>query len=423
MSWRQPEFSRLKQKNTNTMKKLIVFLSFIFALSSVSAQVGHTSAGNYLIAFDRTIGQSVSVGLTAADYHVSNEVGTTGTDTVSYKDLEGVAYGDITTWIGTLSATTYNSIYVGVECDSNTASKLSTAQLYSLIAKLKSGSQGTVAAGDSVTNADTVGGTLIGDTGESWVTNEHEGKYVHIYGGTGSSQIAKIKTNSDTVLHIYGSWQTDPDATSDFRIIDSLEIHLLGHNDKDGVTAAGQAWKLFHPGTAYPMWIGWVSGDVFPYNGGLATAGKSDSIIDTNHNAYDYSSSFSSGGLTGYYVYTTSGTGAGQYRKITGNNSDTIFVASDWTTIPSTDTYYQITTSTYGIYMDQIVPLMNRTLFWDVDDATTLENWRRLTNWGKVRHGRWFPFEDSGSYAPPQDHNYIDELKEQGLLVFKYSLL
>ena len=69
-----------------------------------------------------------------------------------------------------------------------------------------------------VTDADIFSSTTIGDTGESWTTDEHKGKIVEIYGGTGSGQFREISSNTGTTLTVSSNWSVTPDATSDFRV-------------------------------------------------------------------------------------------------------------------------------------------------------------------------------------------------------------
>jgi len=76
-------------------------------------------------------------------------------------------------------------------------------------------------------NSGNINGTssTISDDDKSWTDDEWIGHYVRITGGTGSGQCRRIIDNDATILTISPDWDTIPDNTSVYDIIDSaIEI-------------------------------------------------------------------------------------------------------------------------------------------------------------------------------------------------------
>ncbi len=70
----------------------------------------------------------------------------------------------------------------------------------------------------TVSDATTVSSTTIGDSGESWTTNEFSGMIVMLSGGTGSGQSRRIISNTATTLTVTPAFSPGPDTTTDFEI-------------------------------------------------------------------------------------------------------------------------------------------------------------------------------------------------------------
>ena len=112
--------------------------------------------------------------------------------------------------------------------NSNTMIKISGDTYYEMVTlsgKALSGDysitiKGTVSTDDSATDATTYTVNTIGDTGLAMTTDEHVFKTTRITGGTGEGQRRIIKSNTATVLTIYGDFAITPDATSDFVVED-----------------------------------------------------------------------------------------------------------------------------------------------------------------------------------------------------------
>jgi len=70
---------------------------------------------------------------------------------------------------------------------------------------------------DSGTATSSTNTTLI-DTSKVWLTNQYQGNYVTITGGTGSGQVKKIVSNDSDTLTIDSAWAVNPDGTSTYKI-------------------------------------------------------------------------------------------------------------------------------------------------------------------------------------------------------------
>lgn len=61
--------------------------------------------------------------------------------------------------------------------------------------------------------------TTLVDSGQSWTTNAYADMYVWIHSGTGSGQMRQISSNNSTSVTVGSAWSTNPDSTSQYRII------------------------------------------------------------------------------------------------------------------------------------------------------------------------------------------------------------
>jgi len=71
---------------------------------------------------------------------------------------------------------------------------------------------------DSGTADAGAGNDELDDATKSWTADAYINEYVWIYSGTGSGQIRKITDNTTTKLTVESDWDTNPDATSLYRI-------------------------------------------------------------------------------------------------------------------------------------------------------------------------------------------------------------
>ena len=69
----------------------------------------------------------------------------------------------------------------------------------------------------------TAGAALaLTDSSKSWTVNGYTNKVLKITGGTGSGRVRNISANSSTVLVVDTEWNTNPDNTSTYSIIDGF---------------------------------------------------------------------------------------------------------------------------------------------------------------------------------------------------------
>lgn len=75
------------------------------------------------------------------------------------------------------------------------------------------------------------GNTTLTDSTKSWSTDQHLGRVVKITGGTGSGQSKRISANTATQLTVESAWSTNPDATSQYKILYDLHAAILDQTD------------------------------------------------------------------------------------------------------------------------------------------------------------------------------------------------
>lgn len=136
--------------------------------------------------------------------------------------------------------------------------------------------------------------TTLQDTTKTWVVNEHAGRYVRIYSGTGEGQLTLISSNTVNTL-TFATVSTAPTNTSRYMI--------TGY-DAGAVTAAA------------------------------TTAGVSTLT--------DSSKSWAANRWNNLAVEIVAGTGVGQERVITGTTATQLTVSPMWTTIPDSTSRYVI---------------------------------------------------------------------------------
>lgn len=82
---------------------------------------------------------------------------------------------------------------------------------------------------DSGTSTGSNTSTTLNDTGQSWTTDEWDGKVLIITAGTGVGQYREITSNTATAITV-GTWTTTPDATSEYTIADECWLYFYFGN-------------------------------------------------------------------------------------------------------------------------------------------------------------------------------------------------
>lgn len=329
---------------------------------------------------------------------------TTSTNTNTLKDLYGVVTGDIDTWIGTLSATTYDDIAIFVDTTAGAAAtaKLTNAQVYALRAKLKAANQGTLLV--TADNCDLVDTNKIGKTGLTWTTNAYVGHYAWIYGGTGSGQIGKIASNTATYLLIEGTWTTTPDASSDLKILDTdLALQQLGYGTPFTIASrtdgcAKMAWDYCYPGITAPLIVNVLSSSKFGTGFTATSMGAAAANLVGGFTGYDYS---------GMWVFAITGTaGKGAYGKISSNTDDALTLAENW--YPTTPT---VTLDCLIVSNQDLVNANLNAYYYAlkhlnsvVEGSTKFNNWIRMIDYKGTLNTEMDAFTGQ---SPKQDLDYL----------------
>jgi len=197
-------------------------------------------------------------------YNSSNEQSLVGAMTAMLKytdvtlyNLNAVTTGDITTWIGTLSAV-YDIILINHTVTTAGTGVLSVAQVLALDAKCLR----TVL--DTGTASSASSGATLTESGAGWVVNAYVGMYVKTTGGTGPNQVREILSNSSTVLSLASAWTVPISTDTTFAICATrgdftYTVDATRGSNKRGITA----WEheTLYPNTEPPLIVWTLSGD------------------------------------------------------------------------------------------------------------------------------------------------------------------
>ena len=113
--------------------------------------------------------------------------------------------------LGTLMA---NATVGGIHARFN----INTAPAEILAAVFEDGAAAELALADEGTATAPFNNTTLSDSSKSWTAGRWAGYYVSIVQGTGQGQTLEITGNSGTQLNLNGTWDTTPDATSEYVI-------------------------------------------------------------------------------------------------------------------------------------------------------------------------------------------------------------
>ena len=200
------------------------------------------------------------------------------------------------------------------------------------------------------TTADIVGTDHIGSNSLAMTVDEHIGRRVHIFKGTGAGQERLVSSNSPTTLFVAPVWDTTPNATSEFRVVseadgassnaaisangkviafESLATNLIGAYDTNGVRDiyihdrdTGRSARV-----SVGLALGNQLADIFTAN----TIGKTTLTMTVDEHV-------------GRLVEITKGLGVGQIRRVLANDPTTLTVDADWTTLPDATSEFRVAT-------------------------------------------------------------------------------
>jgi hypothetical protein len=149
-----------------------------------------------------------------------------------------------------------------------------------------------------------------------------------------------------------------------------------------------------YTGKTEPLIIKYLGKSLFSAARGVCSGTGTDSTLVNSAAAFT-SDAFD----IGYYVYLTAGTGIGQSRDIYDGNTTTLYVTPDWTTIPTSTSYYtvKLLTQQNEFFYDIYAKLYVLTYLSDLDDGTVKKNWKKLIDkQGNLNSGNVYrtPYQD-----------------------------
>lgn len=219
----------------------------------------------------------------------------------------------------------------------------------------------------------TTDGTKVVDTGQSWATDEHNGRWVHIKTGSGAGAYGIITDTAATQLTV----ATSPAAasTDTYEILDGPEHCCLppytieAHRDLTGATPAFRYISSVVNTLAFnysatdrilkttASWLGKDEANIAdttpslpttdPFvwadtifgvglaQSGTASGGSSTTIIQTG-------AGWTTNAYQNMIVLTTGGTAPNQCRKITSNTTDTLTCSPAFAVAPASTTTFKI---------------------------------------------------------------------------------
>jgi len=341
--------------------------------------------------------------------------------TATLKDVKAIATGDLDTYLGTLTAATYDKIFVDCPCDGPVGTAtISTAQQYTLRTLLKVASQGTLST--VITNPDTHTSTTIGLTGQGWTVNSLTGALIYISAGTGAGQIATIKSNTATVATIWGSaFATTPDgSTTAVYTITGCALYMCG--TAHTTTAASSvisipelAWTAVYPNNSIPLIMSYQAGlpGYALYTSTSTTLAAGSLTCST--------ASWSTDAYAGMYVqiYSAS-TNSYQYAKITSNTSTvltlTLMTATTYWSrglTPTGNAIFKIVNQLSDVFNDEYSKVYIMTYLTDLTNSGVLATYKDIMD------SNYSLPTLSSKMAPMQDIKFVQNtMLVQGKVIF-----
>jgi hypothetical protein len=192
-----------------------------------------------VVSLPRNYASGATIGLPASTFFINNSLLNSGYQTpfpVSYFSDAGLTVGTGRFTMSAIDMRSLNLFYgkyvmTPFYCCSNTLAAIgwldkgmfyyAGAALWDVACENDDGSIITTnILATSATNL-----TLV-DSTKSWTPDEFIGKFIVLVGGTGIGQVRKITDNDGTTLTIGYAWYINPDATTTFRIYDTVYRYL-----------------------------------------------------------------------------------------------------------------------------------------------------------------------------------------------------
>ena len=360
-----------------------------------------------LIFYDSNIFQSKLAALVAMSRY---------RDDLTLYDVYGKSTGNMNTYIGALTAI-YDKIIV---CSNHTqaggTSVMRTVDFLVLESKLIPGYErtGTAQAGGT--------GVITLDSGASATDDYYKGMYILITAGTGinNAALCTAYNGSTKVATVDRAWEAaNPVSGTTFVI--SADLLCFGR-EMSSHTQVRVCWETINSGYSLPPLLSFLGGDLngklYPRQGLTADAVAAGSLTDTGEFT-GYENDYDAGVYDGYDFYcgieSDNGTkySAGQARKITSNDANTLTLAENFNPVPTGTVKYQISqgqsSALWNIFLPYSVETKYHFAGTTIDHELVDDFLQLVDRYDGISRGKSHLFADSAKLA---------ELAEEGKLIF-----
>lgn len=328
-----------------------------------------------LILTNQSSGQALAAEMVLRYYYDSLEAN------VTVKDCNGVSTGDLTTYIGTLVANTYDKIHVLITADtSGGTGKISHDQLASLFPKIKTAALPTATLASAANGANATVTEVVFTTGASAVDDAYNAMiavvdvgdlhssylYRYIKDYVGTTATATVNTTSTAV--------TSTDTSAIYNIITAtgpIYLHTVA-------TAAHSVFSTLYPSMGLPRLISELQASTSEY---ISTATADSAANTSGVGSLTKADTWTAAEYTGgdYYVGIRSATlGAGQIRKIVSNTVSVLTLDAPWDPVPTGSIVYEITLNRWRCLNDYFLAFAMRYEFGTPYSLAKLEKFIKL---------------------------------------------
>lgn len=345
------------------------------------------------------------------------------------QDIAGLDETAIDNIIADFTSDSLDEVFVCVPVDeTSSVGQFTHNQIAKLLPYMTTSGKGAViATGTAQGVTSLTDNTIILAADDPASTGEYVDKIIYLSDGTGEGQIARIKANDGTtkeVIKYAPDWATNPDVDTVYEIYSPAirEYYNLTVSNYDGVY---QMWNNLFSGIVPPQVIRYIMRDVTPGNPagtrwacakGTATSGSSDSLTDSG------ASFGTSDELVGKYVYISSGTGIGQYRKILSHTDTELTISTgttDWVVNPDVDSVYWVVEREIDVFRPEYFLMWVKTYGKDFSKGDIWKMWSEMLDAnGNLRAGKI-----KVGMPPYQIQDTIENMLLVGKHIYDYTIL
>ena len=341
---------------------------------------------------------------------------------VTVKDINAVTTGDITTYIGTLSADTYTDIFVSTTVQTVGATGLlSYDQVGSLRAKMITASKGTTVRANTC-QANAVVTSILLDASASAVDDTYNDMYIVTAGVTAVSRYITNYTGISVTATV-ATTVTAITATETFIIYTQTNIYLYGNIVAATAKNAGyNAWNSLWPSTPAPLLVVYTGGYKSVQCSGTATAVAAGTItLDATGatrsvgDVMPLATMIVADAVADMWVYVYSATiGAWQSRKITASAVTTAVctLESNWDVTPTGTVVYRVVSDVDKVRADRALEIYIKANWSDVTNAQAKSEVHDLINY-------YGDLDENKTDEPSYDRDLLAEAIKLGSFAFK----